>query len=270
MKPAKFHLLMWVGVASLLVGCSSPNNPSFAFSGDEAKEALREMREDPKPFERPVVALSGWLDPILMEWHWRKHLSLANGDDKQGYITLSFLGIGTFDGCRDAVIDTVQSRWPSDDPDWTVEVDVVGYSMGGLISRYAAAPPINPDTSQPRRLKIRNLYTIATPHRGAKLSALPSLDKRVRDMKAGSVFLAYLDEQLPKAGYQMFNYARLGDGVVGTENTAPLGESAWWVHNRFLQRSHVFARSDKRITADILRRLRGETPYTTQPPAPLP
>ena len=64
--------------------------------------------------------------------------------------------------------------------------------------------------------------------------------------------------------------ARIGDTMVGEENTAPPGQVAWWVPNRAFEPAHLLAFGDPRIHADILRRLRGEQPYTTEPRAPWP
>ena len=57
---------------------------------------------------------------------------------------------------------------------------------------------------------------------------------RTIDMRAGSKFLAELDEALPSAEYDMYSYARLGDWIVGVENTAPPGRTAWWALSSYL------------------------------------
>ncbi|MFC1766418.1 esterase/lipase family protein [Planctomycetota bacterium] len=63
----------------------------------------------------------------------------------------------------------------SDDPNQTVQADVIAHSMGGLVSRYAAMEvPGKP------RLRIAHLFTIATPHQGALISIPPSPDPRAR------------------------------------------------------------------------------------------
>jgi hypothetical protein len=61
------------------------------------------------------------------------------------------------------------------------------------------------------------------------------------------------------------------DGWVGESNAAPPGwPAAWWVPNQPFQDAHIGCCTDPRIVADIARRLRGETPFTLNPPAPLP
>ncbi|MEO1236636.1 MAG: hypothetical protein AAFX76_07590, partial [Planctomycetota bacterium] len=184
-------------------------------------------------------------------------------------VGLSFFGRWSFDACRDRLIAAVDERWPAADPAWTTEVDVVAFSMGGLVARYAAAEPWS-DGTTPRRLRVRRLFTISTPHRGARLARLPALDARVVDMRPGSDFLGRLDAALADADYALTPYTRLGDWVVGPENTAPPGRNPHWVPTPVLHRQHQEAYRDPRIRADILRRLRDESPLTTEPPAPLP
>src|SRR6185369_10092730 len=110
-----------------------------------------------------------------------------------------------FDTLARTVIERVEATWPSDNPEETVEVDVVGVSMGGLVARWAALPPAdrfregaahNPGATG-KRLRIRNLYTLGTPHRGAILANLIAPDPIARDMRAGSGFLRTLDARLP-------------------------------------------------------------------------
>ena len=48
------------------------------------------------------------------------------------------------------------------------------------------------------------------------------------------------------------------------------GQRVWWVANDPLQSAHLGAFTDPRILADIARRLRDESPYTTYPPDHLP
>jgi hypothetical protein len=63
---------------------------------------------------------------------------------------------------------------------------------------------------------------------------------------------------------------RLGDGIVGARYAAPPNTAPRWVPTPPLGDSHNGASKDPRILADILRRLRGESPITTTPQAPLP
>ena len=266
--------------ASLLLAACTPAtlNPSFPLTHADAAADLDRIAADPRPLDRPVVVVAGWADPFLMGMHWsrtlRRTVGLHPGRD---FIVVQFVGAWTFDACRARLIDAVQDRWPSDDVGQTVEVDVVAHSMGGLVARYATLPPMagdvppaDGDRPVTRELHIARLFTLATPHRGARLAAWPSLDPRIRAMKAQSPFMDYLDDALPDADYELVPYVRLGDATVGDTNARPVGRGVWWVPNHPVRLAHMWARHDRRLTADILRRLRGETPFTTDPPVPLP
>lgn len=267
----------WLGFVTLAVGLAMggcvarPVNPSFAINANDAKQAIATMQDSPRGLDRPVVVMAGWADPGFVNSYWVKQLQNigASPDEVLGF---KFIFKGDFERCRDHVVAAVQTAWPSDDPAWTSEVDVVAFSMGGLVSRYCASPSLADDAmgEAKRRLKIRHLYTISSPHLGASMAWVPTLDRRVIDMRAGSDFLAYLDEQLPEAGYTLTAYTRLQDPIVGSARTAPAGVNPWWVDNPPLHRAHQEAYRDPRIRADILRRLRGETPLTRDPAAPLP
>ncbi|MHC4990923.1 MAG: lipase family alpha/beta hydrolase [Planctomycetota bacterium] len=259
--------LLTVLCCVLAVGCSAdePLNPSFPLTMADAQEAMREMRDEPVPLQRPLVIAGGIHDPGFAPAGLRRRLgAVTNGDHP--IIEVSFLGEWTFDACRSRLIRAVDAAMPSDDPQQTIEVDVVAFSMGGLVARYAARPC---DDGGPA-LCINRLFTIASPHRGAPVANLPTFDARAIDMRPESEFLQELDETEATTGYQLFSYVRLGDSVVGEENAAPPGRKAWWVANPPFSFAHLWASSDARILADIARRLRGEEPYSMLPAAPAP
>ncbi len=249
-------------------GCSAdePLNPSFALVYNDAKAVLRQMQLAPKPLQRPLIVAAGIHDPGFVAPSLVRKLRAVTSDPDR-IISVSFfaLSLGTFDACREHLVDAVEQAFPSNDPEMTVEVDVIGYSMGGLVARHAAGP-----NASGKRLRIKRLFTISTPHRGAKLAGLPTFDERTIDMRAGSAFLAGLDSQLQDAQYELLSYTRLGDMIVGAENASVPGTSPWWVTNAPFSPAHLAAPTDPRILADIARRLRNEEPFATNPPAPLP
>ncbi len=270
---SRWLLLLWVLV---LPACqTSPIlNESFPVTVAQSKAAIEQMVTDPRPLDRPVVVIGGFLDPGIVTAAVRYRLLSVS--DEAPIIPVAMFGVGSFDSCRLKVIEAVDRAVVSDDPAWTGEVDVVGFSLGGLVARYAASAPLANEAAAPRdvpparRLCIRRLFTIATPHRGARMAELPTLDRLQIDMRPGSAFLQHLDGERAKAGYQLFAYARLGDAIVGPANAAPAGSHPWWVPNRPADLAHVGAYHDPRIIADIARRLRNEIPLTTEPPSPLP
>ncbi len=253
----------------LIVGCfsgcaSQPLNPSFPLTSADAKVAWCEMEHHPKPLARPVVVLGGIYDPGIAAGHVASQIKEIAGKDAP-IISVGFFVTGSFESSAASVVEKVEKEFPSSDPTKTVEVDVIGYSMGGLVGRYAASGEYAAKTG--KRLNIKRLFTVSSPHMGAKLAWVPTLDGRVIDMRHDSDFLARLNAE-PR-DYEIYPYARLGDEVVGEENSAPPGHIAWWLPKTF-SLSHLSAYSDKRVLADIARRLRDEDPFTIEPAAPLP
>ncbi len=246
-----------------LAGCNpAPMNPSFPLTVKEANAELAEMAEAPKPLSRPVVIIGGYADPGFAVESLHDGLTEVVDDDRFLKHTVKADG---FEEGREQLVAAVNERFASDDPDATVEVDVIGNSMGGLMAMYAA----DPDTPAPR-LRIARLLTIATPFRGAKMAKGAPGGPIVKDMRPGSAFLAQLHRPDVPHRYTVIPYVRLDDAVVGPANAAPPQQTPWWVPNQPLALSHLGAYSDRRIVADIARRLREETPYTTEPRAALP
>ncbi len=252
-------------LALLLAACTRTTNPSFPVSEQDATVMLRSMRADPRPLERPLIIAGGIHDPGRVAAHLKGVVQAVSDPDDQ-ILGVSFVGgdDDTFDECRDHLIAAVQAKFPGGDSAQTVEVDVIGFSMGGLIARAAAAP-----RDDGPRLAICRLFTICTPHQGAVMADWPTLDRRVIDMRAGSDFLASLDGALADSGFDLVAYARLDDAIVGAGNTAPPGTTPWWVDTPPLSLAHLRAGHDPRILADIARRLRGEEPLTAGPPLPI-
>ena len=102
------------------------------------------------------------------------------------------------------------------------------------------------------------------------MALMPTLNQLQIDMRPGSAFLRALNQGRKDSDYPIYPYVRLGDRVVGEVNTAPPGQTAWWVSNLPLQGAHISAYNDPRIHADIVRRLQDKAPYTTEPVAPIP
>ncbi len=290
----------------VLGGCSAdqPLNPSFPLTLDNARAAMKQMNEKAVPLLRPVIVVGGYHDIGLASGNTRTRVEgMVNSPS---IINVTMVGTGGFDGAAERLIAAVERAFPSSDPNWTTEVDVIGISMGGLVARYAAMPTgdldanaavraatgssasvtatasrsderattdderTTPAPTAAKRLRIARLFTISSPHRGANLAPLVFFDPLTIDMRHDSPFLAKLDTALPDAGYEIYAYVRLNDELVGEENAAPPGMKAWWVQNQPFQFSHMNCGRDERILADIARRLRGEKPYATSPPAELP
>jgi len=256
----------WVAIVG---GCGArgPVNPSFVLDIDSARSDIKAMRLDRKTSVRPVVVIGGLLDPLnIASAQLGDRLTVMLSEESQP-VVVGLVGANTMKACRERVVEMVQARWPSDDPSETLDVDVVGFSLGGVVGRDAAIA-----REGERRLKVVRMFTICSPHMGSGMAQIPTTDARVVAIRSDSEFLSRLDHerQEGRAAYELYCYTRLDDGIVAPELAAPRDLRPWWVTNLPLERSHGNAHKDARILADIARRLRDEPAYATMPPAPLP
>lgn len=247
--------ILLVGVLLMLGGCVGHGgvvNPSFPVTESDAQADERRMRADPKALERPVVVVGSFRGPDPIVESMTIRLARMTTGRRADFLRIPTWFEGEIEVLALRTVEMVESAYPSGREDATVEVDVVGLSMGGLVARYAA------DRLEGRRLKIRRLITIATPHRGAVMAPRSPLveDRAVQDMYPRSLFLTKLDEAYD-GSYEIIPYARLGDGIVGTINTAPPGRRPIWTDRQGVT-SHLTVNEDRRILTDIARRLRGE------------
>ncbi|MEM7229819.1 MAG: hypothetical protein AAF432_13490 [Planctomycetota bacterium] len=263
---AVYHSVCLLASALTLVGCGSEQivNPSFPITTDDARSEMRLMQDNRVQFERPVVVLGGIHDPGVAAPHIARVIRRTGTEDSR-VISISFLTTWTFDQCRNRVIKVLDREFGENGEPFTGEVDVVGMSMGGLVGRYSAIP-----RDDGRRIRIRRMCTISSPHRGAKLAWLGFFDPRAHDMKPGSPFMVALDDALLNDPYEIVPYVRLTDWIVGEQYASPHNQTVYWLSTPFLEGAHVAAHRDPRILGDICRRLRGETPFTVDPPTPLP
>lgn len=256
---------MWLVLVA--AGCGGPQivNPSFPITEQWARRDMQRMERDPKPMERPLVVISGFVDPGLAALSMHDQMAALTGDRR--IATISLFECLSFEECRRKVIDVVGRAFPNGDPRWTTEVDVIGFSMGGLAARLAADD--GPDHRTGKHLRVHCLFTIDTPNHGAARAAeVPILHPLQRDMRPGSPMLIALNSHPP--GYPIIAYVRLNDKPVGLRNAAVDGCPLWWIATPPFSNPHTGAVLDPRINADIARRLRGEMPLTSLPPAPLP
>jgi hypothetical protein len=238
-------------------------NPAFDPSRAEIRAELRRMRADPTPLERPVVVLGGYKAWPVMAGALRGQLVRLTSQEPGDIIDVSYTLRGDIDKAVAIAIDRIERAFPSADPDRTREVDVVGISMGGLVARRAAMDRGG------KRLRIRRLFTLASPHGGAKLAERIRPDRASRDMRAGSAFLDELDRAWPGTADEVYPYAVLNDTWVGATRTMPPGhDGALWTRGSVVA-SHFTVSANRRIVADIALRLRGEPPLSGAPSPPL-
>lgn len=255
-------------------------NPTTGLSRAEAHAELKRLRTEPKPLERPVVILNGYHTPHFLISSLAERLRVCTSGRREDFLVISYVDETDLNVAAERVVRAVNARWPAPESGETIGVDVVALSMGGLVARLAALPieqrptvtgepqgarPSEPSSSGSparsdlARLNIVRLYTLASPHSGARLARYVALDDAARAMRSGSAFLNRLNERLPDATYELVCYAHLGDVTVGALNAAPPGMTPIWTDGCWLF-SHGAIVENPWFGADIARRLRGEAP----------
>ena len=220
------------------------------------------MESDPRPLCRPLVVIGGMLDPGIAAYWQRWEFSELTGD--RHIIAIPLAECMSFDDCRRKIVEAVDEAYKHHPSDRTVDVDVVGYSLGGLAARYAASP-----SSPAPHLSISRLFTISSPNQGAIAAEnLPLLHPLQKDLRPGSSLLAKLNQAPPC--YPVYSYVCLSDAIVGEKYASMPGERVWWVPDAPMTIPHTGAFYDPRILADIARRLRDEPALATDPPSALP
>jgi len=249
-------------------GCAtSIPNAMFPAEGEIVDAEEARMRETRVQLERPVLILAGYRSTMRQPARVAERLRLMTSGRRGDFLPVSYFWVTDIDEATRRAIEAVEERWPSDDPDWTTEVDVVAISMGGLVARLGATEQFGAAAPGRKRLRINRLFTMATPHRGAILADLIALDSAAKDMRSDSRFLLGLDEALRDASYEIIPYARTRDTTVGASRTAPPDCEPIWVDGPALF-SHATIALDGRILIDIARRLRGEWPLAFRGSAP--
>ncbi|MDX2148624.1 MAG: hypothetical protein SFZ23_13995 [Planctomycetota bacterium] len=221
-------------------------NPSFPVTVEQAQRERERMMADPRPLPRPVVVIAGWRSPRVSAMVAARELCSLTSGRSGDFLSVSYAWLGDIGLARREVELRVEAFAS---PHGANEVDAVGISMGGLVARTLGA-------------RVVRLFTLATPHRGARLARWVRPDSAARAMKPGSAFLRELDagRDGPR---EMVCYTHLRDWWVGSANTAPPGREPIWCDTRNSPDtllSHFTVSSDVRILVDIARRLRGEMP----------
>lgn len=217
------------------------------------------MAAAPVPLARPVVILAGWRAPRVAAWSLQQALVPATSGRPDDFVSIAYPGAGSIESAAERVRRALAVKGLAGE-----RVDVVGISMGGLVARHLAF--------EKGALRAERLFTIATPHRGAKLARYIRVDRASSDMKPGSEALARLDAQTADLPCSLICYAGLNDWWVGARNTAPPGHVPLWVEPETIGEvllSHFTMNRAPAIVADLARRLRGEAPLG-QPGTPPP
>lgn len=259
MTPA--HILLVLLLSLSTSGCSyyiTRPSPALPASTAEVRAEIARMKDNPVELPRPVVVIDGWI-PVGGR-AIKAEIARLTGEEPTHFELVSYAPGKSLEHIAEIVVRETEEHWPSDDAVWTTEVDVIGFSTGGVVARLAALPAQVDDGEPRKRLNIANLYSISAPHAGTvgiSLSLAP--DKAAKQMRPGSATLAWLDQMQPTVDYTMICYGQLNDQVVSAPHTAPEGTLPIWSYGRVLA-SHSQSARNRRILADIALRLREEPP----------
>lgn len=260
------RLISTLLLALVLSGCTTLTGPSQdnPLSKSELRTEIEQMQAEPVALERPVIVIDGWLAYGGASVIKRELQDLTGGDGAL-FISYSYpLIFSTLESNAHNVVKIVEERWPSNDPNWTSEVDVVGFSMGGLIARVAAEEPRK--NKKPRkRLNVKRMFTVSSPHKGTGwwIAWLPVDQMSWAVGLYGGGYRNWLDEKLLEANYELFCYGQGNDWIVGN-NFEATGYPEIKARGLFFF-SHINSYGNYRHLADIAARLRGEDPIIEVP-----
>jgi len=235
-------------------------NPAYDVTAFDFDTDLERMRTNPVGLERPVLVLSGYRSPDTNARDLADSIVELTGADPDLVRFIAYPGASTIEEPARLVVELAEEAFPSDDPERTTEIDVVAISMGGLVARLAAEDPERRGEPEAKRLNIRALYTLATPHRGARMAKYIRPDPAAADMRPGSRFITGINARADYRRYNLVTYAALHDRMVGATRTAPPGLDPIWVPGR-LTFTHFLLVYDDALVADLARRLRREEPF---------
>lgn len=231
-------------------------NPDFPVTHAQAVARLRALA--PKPLPRPVVILAGWHAPGLTRTNLERLLRPATSDRREDFLSLAYPFATSVESAAEHVARRVRARFAHA---WPESFDLVGVSMGGLVARFLAAH--DPDLSP----RVRRIFTLASPHRGARLADVVRPDRAARQLRRGSQLLRSLDDSLARARFELVPYTMLDDWWVGATRSAPPGRNPIWRRPRTLTErtmSHLLIPRSRPIVLDLALRLRGEEPVARE------
>ena len=215
------------------------------------------------PLPRPVIVVGGYLDPGLGPNQTAERLIDLTHDLRIASVSPGFAL--DMEGAANKIVEAVDAAFPTDEPKWTTEVDVVAISMGGPAARLAAAPG-GAFGDDGRRLRIGRMYSIASPHVGARMAdrvGWADLLFAGRQMRTGSGFYRELERREkqapPEEHYPIVQYAKENDLSIGPGSELPdhlLDRGVViWIDTPRGKSGHMKVYADETIRGDIARRL---------------
>ena len=216
-----------------------------------------------------LLVLAGYRAPWVQVRNLER--SLVRLTHRREVVAVAYPTAGTVAGVLARVRAALDEAWPGW-PGWTDghAVDVVGVSMGGLVGR-SLAMGLDGESlaATERRLAVRRMITLCSPHRGAVAAEWVRPDALAGQMRAGSAWLRAINAAETGGGgrgYPLIAYTQTADWLVGASRSVPEGAPDGGpgpgdahVHLRGrLVMSHFLVSSERAVLVDVARRLRGE------------
>lgn len=234
----------------------------------------RRMAAYPVPLVRPVVVLGGWRSPSLMASALARRLASLTSGSIDDFLRVSYPLASSIKSAASIARHAIESHpaHAANPRAAPPEFDIVAISMGGLIARYLASGLAW--GGSPPTFRVRRIFSISTPHRGASLARWIRPDSAARAMRPGSAFLSRLDgattdpgsasgqtPRYPIESPELICYVQRLDWWVGTWNTAPRLHPLRCANASGpigAALSHFTAHANPAIVIDVARHLRGE------------
>ena len=227
-----------------LSGCSAAEKKrsrEVAMEQREAELELKSMAETPKPLRRPVLLLTGWLEPPSNWNRFRTWLESSTVCSDREILCPDLRGPGGLAAAVEKVLSICADRG---------EVDVIAHSAGGLVAREAAR-----GSRGEKRLRIARLFAIATPHKGTpwgKFWPVLPYPLQAADCRPTSPFIASLDGDLSTASMPISTFWAEGDVVVPRESAQAVGAE----HHSYSRPKGFFIHrkcaADPRLARDVI------------------
>ncbi len=210
---------------------------------DEARRLLRAWAGDPRPLPRPVVIVTGWLIPAW--WVNSVHRWLERCSTN-GHVVVMRVPCAVelpLPLMAERLIERAGGG----------PVDVVGISLGGVLAREAAR------TNRSRRLDVRRMFTIASPHRGARLVARFVPHHQARAVAPGSRYLDELNADASSQSFPITTFRLRGDHLINRASAHAVGtmHADWEPLTRLLP-AHSIVAHDPRVLAMIVGAILGQ------------
>lgn len=239
-------------------------NPDFPLTMEMARAEWRRMKAEPIALSRPVLVLDGWHSPGVTARGLAKRLCSVTSGRWVDFEWATYMWALSVDAAARHAVRVIERSGLAGR-----EIDIVGISMGGIVARAITSGALG--CGGPGIVKAVRVFTLVSPHRGAKLAPHVRLDRASAQLRPGSDVMRRLDDAFPARSYELTCLALRRDWLVGEENTAPPGHDSHWLDPvGFVPRtlSHFASIYDRRLQVEIARRLRGETPFAVRASKP--